>query len=665
MSERHSEAINVLYVDADSAFAEATAAGLEAADDRFEVDTATGAAAALDRLREGGVDCVLSGHGAAGPDGFGFLRAVRDERSRLPFVLFADGGREMAAEAVSKGATEYVERGSDADTHAVLANRVENAVECERARDAATETERQFAQLTENAEDALFIYDGDWSEMLFVNSAYEEIWGGSISDLEAESTSFLELVHPDDRDAVRGAMERVAGGEAVEIEFRVDRPDGGRLTALADCKPITDDAGAVDRIVGYVRDVTEQVDRERRLRSLNETMQRLMAADTREGIGEIGAGAASAVLGLNTNAVYLYDEDRGALVPAAETEHVAELLGEIPTFTGGDSIVWEAYEEGEALVLDDVHEHPERYNPETPLRSELHLPLGEYGILIAGSDTAEAFDRQDLVFGRILAGGLTAALEQVERTEQLRAREAELARQNDRLEQFASAVSHDLRSPLSVARGRLELARTECDSEHLDDVRGAHERMDTLIDDLLTLAREGREIGELEAVDLGAATRECWRTVDTADATLIVEVDRTIEADSSRLQQLIQNLVGNSVEHGSTGDRPGADNSAEQSSAGDRTEFDNSVEDGDGITVTVGALPDGFYVADDGPGIPESDRERVFDVGYTTSEGGTGFGLSIAKQVADAHGWEIRATDGADGGARFEITGVEPVNGEE
>lgn len=630
MSERHPEAIDVLHVDADPAFAEATAAGLEATDDRFEVDTATDAAAGLDRLREGGVDCVLSGHGAAGVDGFGFLRAVRETRPRLPFVLFADGGRGLAAEAVSEGATEYVERGSDADTHVVLANRIGTAVERERAREAAEETERQFTQLTGNAEDALFIYDGDWSEMLFVNSAYEEIWGGSVADLEADSTSFLALVHPDDRDSVRGAMERVAGGEAIDIEFRVDRPDGDRLTARADCKPITDDAGAVDRIVGYVRDVTEQVDRECRLKSLNETMQRLMAADTREGIGEIGAGAASEVLGLNTNAVYLYDDDRAALVPIAETEHVAELLGDIPEFTGGDSIVWEAYQRGEALVLDDVHEHPERYNPETPLRSELHLPLGEYGILIAGSDVTDAFDRQDLVFGKILAGGLTAALEQVERTEQLRAREAELARQNDRLEQFASAVSHDLRSPLSVAQGRLELARTECESEHLEDVRGAHERMDTLIDDLLTLAREGREIGELEAVDLGAATRKCWRTVDTADADLVVDVDRTIEADGSRLQQLIQNLVGNAVEHG-----------------------------GDGVTITVGALPDGFYVADDGPGIPESERSRVFDVGYTTSEGGTGFGLSIAKQVADAHGWEIRAIEGADGGARFEITGVE------
>ena len=208
--------------------------------------------------------------------------------------------------------------------------------------------------------------------------------------------------------------------------------------------------------------------------------------------------------------------------------------------------------------------------------------------------------------------------------------EQELVRQNQRLDEFASIVSHDLRNPLNVAQGRLELAQEECDSEHLDDVEKALERSQTLIDDLLTLAREGNQVTDIETVDLGTLTENCWHNVATGEATISVDIDRTIRADQSRLQQLLENLYRNAIEHG-----------------------------GEDVVVTVGALPDGFYIEDDGPGIPADEREDVFDAGYSTTEDGTGFGLSIVQQIADAHGWDIRVTDGSDGGARFEITGVE------
>jgi signal transduction histidine kinase len=202
--------------------------------------------------------------------------------------------------------------------------------------------------------------------------------------------------------------------------------------------------------------------------------------------------------------------------------------------------------------------------------------------------------------------------------------------QRDRLEEFASVISHDLRNPLNVAEGRIELAQEECESEHLDDVESALERSQALIDNLLTLAREGNRVDDIEVVDLGTLTENCWRNVATGGATVSVDVDRTVRADQSRLQQLIENLYRNAVEHG-----------------------------GDDVTVTVGALPDGFYVEDDGPGIPADERDDVFDAGYSTTEGGTGFGLSIVKEIADAHGWDMRVTESSDGGARFEITGVE------
>ncbi|MFQ3284479.1 PAS domain S-box protein [Natronomonas sp.] len=238
--------------------------------------------------------------------------------------------------------------------------------------------------------------------------------------------------------------------------------------------------------------------------------------------------------------------------------------------------------------------------------------------------------------------------------------EERLRQQNERLEEFASVVSHDLRNPLSVAAGNLKLAREECESDRLEAVSDSIDRMETLIENLLALAREGETVSEREAVDLAAAAERHWGRVETADAELIVDIDRTVEADPSRLAQLFENLFRNSVEHGSTDGPAEPDNGIEHDSTTDRPDADDSV--GGGVTVTVGELEDGFYIADDGPGIPESDREQVFEVGYSDDDG-TGFGLAIVKEIAAAHGWDVGVCEAETGGASFEITGIDEPAG--
>jgi PAS domain S-box-containing protein len=208
-------------------------------------------------------------------------------------------------------------------------------------------------------------------------------------------------------------------------------------------------------------------------------------------------------------------------------------------------------------------------------------------------------------------------------------RERALEARNERLDEFAQVLSHDLRNPLQVARGNLGLAMAESDSEHLREVELAHERMQALVDDLLALARDGATVRDPEPADLATVAADCWAVVETDDGTLDVCVERSIRADRSRLRQLFENLLRNSVE----------------------------ASDG-GVAVEVGALPGGFYVADDGPGIDERDRERVFDAGYSDDVDGTGIGLRIVEQVAREHGWTVSATESSDGGARFEVTNV-------
>lgn len=208
-------------------------------------------------------------------------------------------------------------------------------------------------------------------------------------------------------------------------------------------------------------------------------------------------------------------------------------------------------------------------------------------------------------------------------------REQELARQNERLNAFTSVVSHDVRNPLTVAQGHLGLAAEECDSDHLAAVEDAHERIEVLIEKLLQLARGGMEVTDAGDVELSTVAEASWGNVETYDADLIITTDRIVHADQSRLKQVFENLFRNAVEHGGTD-----------------------------VTVRVGELADGFYVEDDGRGIPEHHRDEVFTAGYSTATDGTGFGLSIVEEIVDAHGWQVSVTARADGGTRFEVTGI-------
>lgn len=250
--------------------------------------------------------------------------------------------------------------------------------------------------------------------------------------------------------------------------------------------------------------------------------------------------------------------------------------------------------------------------------------------------------------------------ERKKREQQLDSTRRRLEASNRRLNEFASVVSHDLRNPLNVAEGRLELAAAECDSEHLAVVERSHDRMKALITDLLTLAREGKTVDVVEPVVFADLVATAWESVDTTGATLVLESTQTILADPHRLQRVLENLIRNSIEHGSTSNRTQSDNNGEHGSTSSRPEIDDTVDCGrQEVTISIVDFDGGFAVSDDGPGIPETDRERVFESGYSTARDGTGFGLAIIEQIVTAHGWTISLTDSHNGGARFEITGVE------
>ncbi|WP_435144043.1 sensor histidine kinase [Halobaculum sp. P14] len=391
---------------------------------------------------------------------------------------------------------------------------------------------------------------------------------------------------------------------------------------------------------------------EEKLERLHAATRDLMRAFSRTEAAETAASAATHILEFTLNTVRLYDPEAEQLVPAAVSPAVEELAGERYPYDRGETVQWDAFDGGELLVFPDITEIDDDV-PRSGEGSMLVAPLGEHGVLTLGSQTTDDIDAADVELARLLAANVEAAMDRAERRRTLRERTERLERQNERLDRFASILSHDLRNPLNVAAGYVELAAETGETDRLPEAAEALDRMDSLIDSTLALARQGEAVESPEPTDVGLVARQAWGTVETADATLDVDALPTVPADPERLRTLFENLFRNSVEHAGTDvavrvERIDGDDNADGNCDGDADGNRDGDRDGDAAADAVG-----FAVSDDGPGLPAEDADRVLDWGYSTDDDGTGFGLAVVGDVAAAHGWTVDVDETADGGARF------------
>ncbi|PSP86679.1 histidine kinase [Halobacteriales archaeon QH_8_68_33] len=412
--------------------------------------------------------------------------------------------------------------------------------------------------------------------VVYANDRFLEVTGYDREDVLGQS--WLAMRGPETREErVARVRQAIEAGEATALDLRLYRADGDPFRDRVRLTPVPDDTGEMIRYVAFHEDVTEERRRRETVETLHEAATRVQDAETAETVCQRTVSAAATVLDFDMCAILLREDE---------------------------------FDPAKDIYL-----------------SGISVPVGDRGVFQAVGTETHAFDEGDVELAELLVTHTASALERIDR-------ERELQRQNERLESFVNVVSHDLRNPLNVLGGSLELAQQTGDPEHFERGKRAHERMEELVEDLLALARQGEEIERLATVDVGRVADESWDTVATAEGRLDVETDLTVRCHEGRLRQLFENLFRNATEHG-----------------------------GENVTVTVDKLPseDGFYVADDGPGIPPDRRDRVFESGFSTVEDGTGFGLSIVDQIATAHDWNVRVAESDAGGARFEIVDVDVV----
>lgn len=316
----------------------------------------------------------------------------------------------------------------------------------------------------------------------------------------------------------------------------------------------------------------------------------------------------------------------GALVPQVRSDH--RPVDPSCRLSLAGTAIGTAVTSGTPAFIDDIQftrstATSKESQSQDATRAVFSVPVGDDAVLIGSATEPGVFKPSDRDQIKRLVSYAEAALDRLQCPNTG-------FREHNKFDEFGAIVTHDLRGPLGIARAYAEHSQETGDIDALDDVLEALDRFEQIITDMYILVHTDWEIDDPETVSLVSVASDCWTAVDTQSATLNIDEDRHFCADRSQLRHLCENLFRNAVEHG-----------------------------GNSVRITVGSISDGFYIEDTGSGISTDHREDLFESGFTTSDTGTGYGLAIVKRIVDAHEWMITVTESCEGGARFEITGIQ------
>lgn len=402
---------------------------------------AVSTAALSDRLSAGSVDAVVCTD-SPGCDPATLVESVRESGWTVPVIVAARNGSEgLATRVLGAGADDYVALSSSA-----LCERVRNSVGRPVSRpDGSTDQSGVQTAVTESGtpvpleavagslSEVLVTIDAD-STVQYVNAAVEEVFG---YDREAVQGSGLTMLMPDrfhnpHHDGVARYLE--TGDRALDwssIELPGQHADGHEIDLEISFGEFTVDGERY--FTGLIRDVTPLAARESALSALYEASQELLLAQSPAEIASVAVETASDALNLPVSGLYRYEDNQNALVPMANTEQADAMFGDPKPFEAGNSLAWESFQAGETRVYEGVDEDPTAQNPETPVRTELHVPVGDRWLLVSGSTEDIEFADYQIDFTELLATNTATALRRADRVAELRRYESIFESIDDRV----------------------------------------------------------------------------------------------------------------------------------------------------------------------------------------------------------------------------------------
>lgn len=539
------------------------------------------------------------------------------------------------------------------------------------------EHEGLFRELVEHIREVFWVTTPDKEEMLYISPGYEEIWGRTRQQLYDAPKSWVDAIHPEDRDRVKRALPRQAKGD-YDVEYRIVRPNGEVRCIRDRAFPIQDDEGRVQRIAGIAEDITDRWQAEENARKLLREQTARAAAETAERratfLAEAGTVLSSSLdysetlqsvarLAVRRVAdicvVDLATQDGKAMtrVAIAHRDPAQQDLVQRSNRTppGPGSPIFEAFQKGEPVLVPELNggwldqiamspEHRELLEAVSP-KSLIIVPLVARSRTlgtITFAATERSFDKDDLSLAEELARRAALAVDNAGLyNDALAANQAK--------SDFLTVMSHELRTPLNAIIGYIDLLDAEV-AGPLDDEqekqltrieRNARHLLE-LIEEILTFSRmgAGRESLEIKQVDLGALVRDAAEQmrgraeeegldfdVHTPKSEILVEVDGV------KVKRVLRNLLSNAIKFTPEG----------------RVDVSATVRNGQ-IRLTV---------EDTGIGIDSEHREKIFEPFWQVEaemireRGGTGLGLSIARYLARLMGGDLSVESTPGHGSTF------------
>jgi len=567
--------------------------------------------------------------------------------AKIDTFLLTKGGRQVAYEF-----TGNLARHPGGDLRLVGIGR--DITERKRREEKLRRRDRRLEEIRKNITDVVWMSPADKSDIEFLSTAYEDIWGRTTEEVREDPSSIVEAIHPDDRERVRSAIEvQKEVPEEYEETYRVVQP-GGEVRWVRDrASGVYDEDGRLTRIIGVATDITEKRrreealrDRRRKAEALYEATRFLLSAESSRAVSRRVHEVVEEVFGYDLSNTGFVEEGLIKPVDVAVGDSV-EVPDLGPQSVEGESVAARALGEGETVVAED----PGTLGNEIDygdLTAVAAVPIGGRGVVVLGQAGDREFDPFNLRLIEVLAGYGGAVLNRLENEREL-VKAKEEAEEGSRLKTALLAnMSHEIRTPLTSIIGFAELLKEEASGDAADfaeRIRQGGERLMKTLDSMLELSRleAGSESLSREAMSLNEVVEETIGILRPSAEKKSISLEAALPEKTLRgvwneggLSRILENLIENAIKFTPEGGR-----------------------------VEVRARTDGeevlLEVEDTGIGISEEAQEEIFQAFKQESEGmdreyeGTGLGLSIVRRLAEAHGGSVEADAEKGKGSCFSV----------